>query len=198
MGSTLIRVYLRGRPRSERPRRLRPPPPPVGDCRCCRATKGANGSDGAFCTELPPSEILTLMSEENIALLRRIYEVANEIGRTGDEFVDFEQVAPDLWARLAPDFELHGRPDVPDAKVYRGREASKEFWRMLQEVFAEVRREPLAFTDLGHAVVVETRIVAVGRGSDVPIEGDETDVIWFRDGQIVRLQGFPTKEQALQ
>ncbi|MFL5906467.1 MAG: nuclear transport factor 2 family protein [Solirubrobacterales bacterium] len=138
------------------------------------------------------------MSEENIALLRRIYEVANEIGRTGDEFVDFEQVAPDLWARLAPDFELHGRPDVPDAKVYRGREASKDFWRMLQEVFAEVRREPLAFTDLGHAVVVETRIVAVGRGSDVPIEGDETDVVWFRDGQIVRLQGFPTKEQALQ
>jgi hypothetical protein len=31
----------------------------------------------------------------------------------------------------------------------------------------------------------------------VPIEADETDVFWFRDGAIVRLQGFPTKEEAL-
>ena len=36
---------------------------------------------------------------------------------------------------------------------------------MLQEVWAELRWEPLEFTDLGDAVVVETRIVAKGRGS---------------------------------
>jgi SnoaL-like domain len=76
--------------------------------------------------------------------------------------------------RLAPDFELHGRPDVPDAKVYRGREETKEFWRMLQEVWAELRWEPLEFTDLGDAVVVETRIVALGRGSDLRIEAVES------------------------
>jgi ketosteroid isomerase-like protein len=137
------------------------------------------------------------MSEENVALVRRTYEVINAIGRTGEEFVDPEEVAPDLWAGLAPDFELHNRPDVPDATVYRGREATKEFWRRLQEVWAELRWEPLEFTDLGHAVVVETRIVAVGRGSDLTIEADETDVFWFRDGVIMRLQGFPTKAAAL-
>ena len=138
------------------------------------------------------------MSEENVALLRRIYEMINAIGRTGDEFVDPEELAPDLWASLAPDVEFHGRPDVPDARVYRGREATKEFWRQLQEVFSEIRWEPREFTDLGHAVVVETRITALGRGSDVRIEEDETDVFWFRDGEIVRLQGFPTKEAGLQ
>jgi ketosteroid isomerase-like protein len=109
-----------------------------------------------------------------------------------------EVLAPDLWASLAPDFELHGRPDVPDVTVYRGREASKEFWRMLQEVWAELRWEPRGFTDLGHAIVVETKIVARGRGSDVRIEADETDVFWFRDGAIVRLQGFPTTADALE
>ena len=36
--------------------------------------------------------------------------------------------------------------------------------------------------------------MAVGRGSEVRIEMDETDVFWFRDGMIVRLQGFGTKE----
>jgi len=138
------------------------------------------------------------VSEENVALVRRNYEVVNAIGRTGDEFVDPEDLAPDLWASLAPDIELHGRPDVPDARVYRGREATKEFWRMLQEVWAELRWEPLEIIDLGHAVVVETRIAALGRGSDLPIEADETDVFWFRDGKIVRLQGFPTKAEALE
>jgi hypothetical protein len=47
-------------------------------------------------------------------------------------------------------------------------------------------------------VVAETRVVVRGRGSDVRIEADETDVFWFRDGMIVRLQGFPTKAEALE
>ena len=137
------------------------------------------------------------MSEENVALVRRNFEVLNAVDRTGEEFVDPEEVAPDLWAGLAPDFELHGRPDVPDAKTYRGREESKEFWRMLQEVFSELRWEPMEFTDLGQVVVVETRLVARGRGSDLRVEADETDVFWFRDGKVVRVQGFATKEEAL-
>jgi ketosteroid isomerase-like protein len=138
------------------------------------------------------------VSEENLALVRRNYEAINSVDRTVEEFVDPEDVAPDLWASLAPDFELHGRPDVPDSQVYRGREATKDFWRMLQEVWSELRWEPLGFTDLGDAIVVETRIVGVGRGSDVPIEADETDVFWFRDGRIVRVQGFATKAEALE
>jgi ketosteroid isomerase-like protein len=142
--------------------------------------------------------ILRAVSEENVALVRRNYEVINSVDRSGDDFVDPEEVAPDLWARLAPDFELHGRTDVPDQGIYRGREETKEFWRMLQEVFSELRWEPLEFTDLGDAVLVETRIVAVGRGSDLEIEADETDVFWFREGKLVKLQGFPTKEQALE
>jgi ketosteroid isomerase-like protein len=100
--------------------------------------------------------------------------------------------------RFAPDFELHSRPDVPDSTLCRGREATKDFFRMLQETWAELRWEPREFIDLGHAVVVETTITAVGRGSDLRIEADETDVFWFRDGEIVRLQGFPTKEEALE
>ena len=133
-----------------------------------------------------------------MALVRRTYEVINAIGRTGEEFVDPEDLAPDLWAALAPDFELHGRADVPDARVYRGRDATKDFWQQLQEVWAELRWEPHAFSDLGDVVVVETRIVGLGRGSEVPIEADETDVFWFRNGAIVRLAAFPTKAEAFQ
>ena len=138
------------------------------------------------------------MSVENIQLVRRAYEVINSIGQTGAEFIDPDEVAPDLWAGLAPDFELHERSDLPDAKAYRGRDEVKEFWRKTQELFAELHWEPHEFIDLGHAIVVETKLAAVGRGSDVRIEADETDVFWFRDGVIVRLQAFPTKAAALQ
>ena len=73
----------------------------------------------------------------------------------------------------------------------------KEFWRKTQEVFAEVRWQSLELIDLGDAVVAVTKITAVGRGSDVPAELDETDVFWFRNGMITRLKGYATKEEAL-
>jgi ketosteroid isomerase-like protein len=137
------------------------------------------------------------MSDENVTFIREAYELFNAVGRTGEEFVDPESVAPDLWARLAPDFESHGRPDVPDSVVYRGREEAKGFFRMLQSVWAEVRWEPLEITDLGDTLVVDTRLVVQGRGSDVWLEADEAQVFWFRDGLLTRLQAFPSKEQAL-
>ena len=142
--------------------------------------------------------ILRAVSEENVALVRRNYEFINSIDRSGEEFVDPEMAAPDLWAGLAPDFEISGRSDVPDARTYRGREESKEFWRMLQEIFTELSWEPLELTDLGDVVVAETRFVARGRGSDIQVESDETDVFWFRDGRLVRVQGFPTKAEAFE
>jgi hypothetical protein len=137
------------------------------------------------------------VSQERIELVRRSYELFNAIGRTGPEFVDPEDVAPDLWARLAPDFELHERPDLPDRKIYRGPEEARQFWRKTQQVFVEARWEPQEFIDLDHAVVVNVRVVARGRGSEVQTELDETDVFWFRDDTIVRLQGFATKDEAL-
>jgi hypothetical protein len=108
---------------------------------------------------------------------------STRLARTGSEFVDPEEIAPDLWGRLAPDVELHERSELPDAKVYRGPDEAKEFWRKTQQVFAEVRWEPREFIDLGHAVVVERRVSATGRGSDVSIEMDETDVFWSDLGE---------------
>jgi ketosteroid isomerase-like protein len=136
------------------------------------------------------------MSEENVEIVRRLYDVS--LTRRDADFLDPEEVAPDFWAHLAPDFELHERAELPDAKIYRGREEAKDFFRKTQDVFVEARWEPEEFIDLDQAVVVKTKVVAIGRGSDVPTEMDETDVFWFRDGMIVRLQGFATKEEALE
>jgi ketosteroid isomerase-like protein len=93
---------------------------------------------------------------------------------------------------------LQERQELPDARVYRGPEEAKEFFRKTQQVFAEARWEPQEFIDLGHAVVVVAKVVAVGRGSDVRTEMDETDIFWFRDGMITRLKGYATKGEALE
>ena len=138
------------------------------------------------------------MSQENVEIVRRSYEANNLLGRTTTEFLDPEEVVPEFWARLAPVCELHERRELPDARVYRGPAAAKEFFRKTQDLFSEIRWEPREFIDLGHAVVVETSVFATGRGSDVPIEFAETDVFWFRDGMIVRLQGIASKAEALE
>jgi ketosteroid isomerase-like protein len=137
------------------------------------------------------------VSDDYIALVRRNYDFINAIGRTDAEFVDPEEAAPDMWARVAPEVELHERSDLPDAKVYRGRDETKEFWRKTQELFAEVHWQPREFIDLGDVIVVDTTLVGVGRGSDVPIEATEADVFWFRDGMLVRIAAFPTKKEAV-
>ncbi len=137
------------------------------------------------------------MSEENVELLRRAYERINTVGRVDPDEVDMEKLAPEVWDRLAPEIELHERPELVDRKVYRGLEESKQFWRKTWEVFAELRWEPQEFIDAGDAVIVVARVVGVGRGSDIPVEMDESDLWWFRDGQIVRIEGFGTKQKAL-
>jgi ketosteroid isomerase-like protein len=137
------------------------------------------------------------MSAENVELVRRALATINAVGDTDPGSLDPEEVAPEVWARLDPDLELHERSDLPDAKVYRGREESKEFWRKTSELFSDVRWEPRELIDLEHAVVVNAKVVVTGRGSEVPIEADDIGVCWFRAGSIVRLQAFSSLEEAM-
>ncbi len=137
------------------------------------------------------------MSEENVELARRLIERLNAVGRTEPGDFDPERAFGELWERIDSEAELRGRRDAPDPVDYRGREGFAEFLRMMTEIFAEIRWEPMEFIDRGDAVVVVAKVVAVGRGSDVPVQMDETDVIWFADGSLVRLAGFATKEEGM-
>jgi ketosteroid isomerase-like protein len=137
------------------------------------------------------------VSEENIELLREWYDRLNAVGRIETGEMDPAKVFPGIWDRVAADAEFHERPEMPDARVYRGREEAMQFFRKTWEIFAEMRWEPQEFIDCGEAVVVVTRVIGVGRGSEVPVEMDETDVIWFRDGMIIRVAGFPTRDEGL-
>jgi ketosteroid isomerase-like protein len=136
-------------------------------------------------------------SADNVEFVRRAFERFNELADQGVEEFEPERDAPLLWERLAPDFELHERPDLPDAKVYRGREEAKEFWRKTWEIFSTIHWRTSELIDRGDIVIAVNRVAGTGRESNVEVEMDESDVFWFREGRLVRLQGFGSREEAL-
>jgi ketosteroid isomerase-like protein len=138
------------------------------------------------------------VSQANVDLMRRWYARLNGLGRIEPDEVDPTKILPELWERIDPAAEFLDRAEVPDARVYRGPEEAKQFFRKTWEIFAEIRWEPLEFIDQKNAVVVVTRVIGVGRESEVPVEMDETDVIWFEGNTIVRVEGFPTREAGLE
>ena len=96
---------------------------------------------------------------------------------------------------------VHGFHYVNSWRSYavRGSEAVRDFLtRDLFEGFDQFRAEPLAFEDLGDAVLVTVRYV--GRGESSGIELDQTFATLYRlrDGKAVSMRDYPTRAEALE
>jgi ketosteroid isomerase-like protein len=130
------------------------------------------------------------MSQENVEIVRRAYELFN-----GEAFNRGEE--PDLRL-FAPDVELD-RSDAPlDAAVYRGHDGLRELLSLLQEMWERVRLEPQELTPIGEdRVVVSTRIVSVGR-EEIETVARGASVWTVRGGRITRVRTFQTKADALE
>jgi ketosteroid isomerase-like protein len=126
------------------------------------------------------------MSQENVALVRRVYEALER--RDMDAVLSF----------FADDFEFdisrHPIPDFPN--VGRGVEHLKRFFGTYLSGFSDYRVEVI------NVIEAEDKVVAVlhdtaslGAGF---AERDFAQVWTFRDGAPVRLQVFTTTEQALE
>jgi uncharacterized protein len=119
----------------------------------------------------------------NVEQVRGVFARFNESGE-----LDFSQVHGDV--------ELHDRPDVPDRRVWRGIDGVQAFFNKTAESFDPIRWEPREFIACGRHVVVRAHVVAYGAASGTPIEVDEAQLWTFREGLLVRLQAFPTIDEA--
>jgi ketosteroid isomerase-like protein len=84
-------------------------------------------------------------------------------------------------------------------ETVRGRDAVREFLtRDLFEGFDEFRAEPVAYEDLGDAVLVTVRYV--GRGESTGIEIDQTfaSLYRLRNGKTMSMRDYPTRAEALE
>jgi ketosteroid isomerase-like protein len=128
------------------------------------------------------------MSQENVESLRRGFD-------------DFAQGDVDaVLNRLDPDVDWHPAiVPILGVDTIRGREGVRKFLtRDLFEGFDEFRLEPLAYEDLGDAVLVTARYT--GRGESTGVEIDQTfaSLYTFRDGVIVSMRDYSTRDQALE
>jgi ketosteroid isomerase-like protein len=137
----------------------------------------------------PPRDTAWAMSEENVELARKAIDALNR----GDL---------DAWlAFLSPDVVWEALPGVPGlGELYRGRAEVRDWIEQLFEL-AEggIHTEIEQLTDLGDdRVFLAIVLTARGRGSGVPFEMPNWEVIWFAEGLVTRRQIFWTRDEALE
>lgn len=123
---------------------------------------------------------------QNIDTLQAMFEAFNR--RNLDQAVQFAH----------PEVELYPGLEGPDtAKRYCGRDELKQFLETISDVWDTQTIEPLEIVEADNRVlVVERWLRSVRQGIEFDIE--LTDVYTFRDGLIVRIDGFTDKAEALE
>jgi ketosteroid isomerase-like protein len=126
------------------------------------------------------------MSQENFETIRGIYEAFNR--RDIDDALQYLHPEYELYPALEP---LGGRTQ------YRGREGAREFFELITDVWESMTvefKETIEVPD-GRILAIERWRV---RGRDgIEIDTELTDIYAFRDGLIVRVDGFRDKAEAL-
>jgi ketosteroid isomerase-like protein len=120
------------------------------------------------------------MSEQNVELVRRIY---------------------DAWDREASAREFIAE-DVeyvnPSYAVEPGTRRGRKSFSVVRDTYEDFSIRVESFLDAGaEDVVVLARYTASGRGSGVPLEGEHGYIWTVRDGQAVRFRWFQSHREAL-
>lgn len=119
------------------------------------------------------------MSEENVELVRRIYDAW-----------DREESARDF---ISPDVEYVN----PSYAVEPGTRHGRASFRVVRETYEDFRVTIERYIDVGgDEVLVLARYTASGRGSGVPVEGEHGYLWTVEDGQAVRFRWFGSHREA--
>jgi ketosteroid isomerase-like protein len=127
------------------------------------------------------------MSSENVDLVRRLLDVYNE--RSFAENADL--IDPDIVWDVS-------RVQFPDAASYTGRAELGKFVETWEEGFEAEHVDAQEIVDAGERIVV--MVHHRGRGKISKIEIDQRfAMVWtLRAGRAVRMDMYPTREEALE
>jgi ketosteroid isomerase-like protein len=130
------------------------------------------------------------MSQENVEIVRGIYEAASR----RDDVSPFEVYAEDIvW-----DLSNAGRALLMPQRVYRGHEGVRQVFREGYSSFSEINFTVEELTDAGDRVLATIRERDVGRTSGARVEATYFAVWTLADGKIARMQLFDDRRQALE
>jgi ketosteroid isomerase-like protein len=126
------------------------------------------------------------MSQENVKIVRRALDAFNRR--------DF-----DAWLEgFDRDVVWYAFPDEPDPGPFRGHEAIRAMVARWMEVLDEFRSEPKAFIAEGDYVLMPTRMIGRVQGTENEVTIDEVYLNKFRDGSIIEVREFRTRQEALE
>lgn len=129
------------------------------------------------------------VSEENLEIVRRLYDAMHERGATAalKAALDF----------IAPDGELELFPPMPRER-YRGPDEIKELLVEWDAIFGDYRLEPEDYLEASGRVVVLARFKGKGASGGVPVDIPMAHIWTLSDGVITRAQFFTDRRQALE
>lgn len=125
------------------------------------------------------------MREEGIQAVLASYEALNRGDIDG------------TVAALGPDAEWHESPALPDAGVFRGREAVREFLERFLESWQEFHQEIEEVVVEGERAALMIHLNARGRGSAAPVDARYAHVWTLSDGEAVRVDAYDDRAAAL-
>jgi ketosteroid isomerase-like protein len=130
------------------------------------------------------------MSEENLDLIRRLYDAA---ARRDSESV-FAAYAPDVeW-----DVSGSSMARLVGEGVYWGHEGLRRFFHAYHDAWENVEYRCAELIDAGDQVISVDIEPARGRASGIEVELTQYAVWTIRDHRIARAVWFDTREEALQ
>ena len=130
------------------------------------------------------------MSEENVEIVRRLYDtVARRDAAAVLDLYDPE-VEWDMTRGPLAGLTAWG--------VYRGHEGLQRFFRERYEAWDEIEDHCEELIDAGDRVISVTTTRGRGRSSGVEVEGTNASLWTIRDGKIVRVVWFGSRDEALE
>ena len=126
------------------------------------------------------------MSQDNVELARRFNEEFNRSGWRA------------LWSGANPDLEFCEPPEQPGASVFKGLEAAREgVTRSWDENWTEQRFDVERIVDLGNDRVLILNVMHLRGRDGVEVAHAAGNIVTFRDGRILRFQGYWSQQAAL-
>ena len=125
------------------------------------------------------------MSRDNVELVRNGFE-------------HFVATGEPAWDTLSEHVEVRDH-DIMDGREYRGHaDVRRWLFEDWASAWSDYSAEPEEFIDVDdERVIAVFRVKATGRGSGAELERQDASVNVVRDGQIVRLDYYNSKQQAL-
>ena len=126
------------------------------------------------------------MSQENVAVVRRMLEEAAREGVAG------------VLAYLDPEIEWTTTDAYLESATYHGLEGVRGYLGTLSDEFDDFRVEPVEVIDAGEHVIACVRTTGRGKVSGAPVHLTLAAVCLVRSGKIIRIRNYPEKAAALE